>query len=82
MTLTGKCILFMREKRKLIVLLDSVLQQSPTLVVRYRHQRFVSIETDTRTGKVKAFEASDGCSEGDGKREKIYKRNTLFIMHL
>lgn len=40
---------------------------TPTLVVRYRHQRYVSIEADARTGRVKAFEASDGCSEGDGK---------------
>ncbi|KAI8985388.1 mediator complex subunit MED14-domain-containing protein [Pilobolus umbonatus] len=37
----------------------------PTLIIRYRHQKYVSIETDARTGRVKASEASDGCSEGD-----------------
>jgi hypothetical protein len=39
----------------------------PSLVVRYRHQRYISIESDARTGRVKAFEAGDGCSEGDCK---------------
>lgn len=54
--------------------LDSLSPQAPTLVVRYRHQRFVSIGADARTGKIKVFEASDGCSEGDVKLRGLEER--------
>ncbi|GAN01025.1 mediator of RNA polymerase II transcription subunit 14-like [Mucor ambiguus] len=40
---------------------------TPSLVVRYRHQKYISIECDARTGRVKASETGDGCSEGDFK---------------
>ena len=48
-------------------LLETTVNKLPSLVVRYRHQKYISIECDARTGRVKASEASDGCSEGDCK---------------
>lgn len=39
--------------------------KSSSLVVRYRHQKYISIECDSRTGRIKAFDTSDGCSEAD-----------------
>lgn len=39
-------------------------QTTDGLVIRYRHANYISIETDTRTGRVKAFETDDGCGEG------------------
>lgn len=75
-TVNGKKFFFLFYKRKknriLNYWLDSITRQEPTLVVRYRHQRFVSIGADARTGKIKVFEASDGCSEGDGKKNNKY----------
>ncbi|KAI8087237.1 mediator complex subunit MED14-domain-containing protein [Thamnidium elegans] len=53
---------------------EDVLRPEPTLVVRYRHQRFVSIGADARTGKIKVFETSDGCSEGDVKLRGLEER--------
>lgn len=41
--------------------------KSSSLVVRYRHQKYISIECDSRTGRVKAFDTNDGCNEGDCK---------------
>ncbi|KAI9482994.1 MAG: mediator complex subunit MED14-domain-containing protein [Benjaminiella poitrasii] len=48
--------------------------KSPSLVVRYRHQRYISIEADSRTGRIKAFDTSDGCSEGDLKLRGLEDR--------
>ncbi|KAI8368341.1 mediator complex subunit MED14-domain-containing protein [Choanephora cucurbitarum] len=44
------------------------------LVVRYRHAKYISIDTDTRTGRIKAFEADDGCHEGDFKLRGLEDR--------
>jgi len=59
------------------VLIIGILDPSddmPSLVVRYRHQRYISIECDARTGRVKASEAGDGCSEGDCKGFELKKK--------
>ncbi|KAI8967316.1 mediator complex subunit MED14-domain-containing protein [Mycotypha africana] len=52
----------------------AIVNQSPTsssvqanmssaLVIRYQHQKYISIEIDTRSGKVKAFDTNNGCGE-------------------
>ncbi|KAL7319662.1 mediator complex subunit, variant 5 [Mucor circinelloides] len=55
-------------------LVDDPSDDMPSLVVRYRHQRYISIECDARTGRVKASEAGDGCSEGDFKLRGLEER--------
>ncbi|KAF1797445.1 mediator complex subunit MED14-domain-containing protein [Mucor lusitanicus] len=60
-------------------LVNETSDSTPSLVVRYRHQRYISIECDARTGRVKASEAGDGCSEGDCKVQ--FDGHVSFVTH-
>lgn len=58
-------------------IIDTTTNVLPSLVIRYRHQRYISIECDARTGRVKASEAGDGCSEGDCKQFNVHRMNVI-----
>ncbi|RCH87883.1 mediator complex subunit, partial [Rhizopus stolonifer] len=72
----GQCMI--NQFRSLLVSQKDFLQENglylaeeSSLVIRYRHAKYISIESDARTGRVKAFEASDGCHEGDFKLRSL-----------
>lgn len=63
--------------RELLVLQKEFLQESGLcliegnkegrLIVRYRQDKYISIEVDSRTGRVRAYETKEDSKEGQGK---------------
>ncbi|ORY98525.1 mediator complex subunit MED14-domain-containing protein [Syncephalastrum racemosum] len=49
-------------------------EELPSLVIRYRHHRYISIGLDMRTGRVKVREAGYRLGEGDVKLRELEKR--------
>ncbi|KAG0184516.1 mediator complex subunit [Apophysomyces sp. BC1034] len=53
---------------------DTRQESSSLLIVQYRHQRNISINLDTRTGRVKVREAGNGSCESDVKLKGLEER--------
>lgn len=51
--------------------------ESP-VIVQYRHDKYINIEVDSRTGKVRAHETKRSTNEGNGKYAIIKKTCTQF----
>lgn len=53
----------------------------PSLIVQYRHRRYISISIDMRTGRTKVREAGYRLGEGDGKQSNsINGRSRQYIL--
>ncbi|KAL0095351.1 mediator complex subunit MED14-domain-containing protein [Phycomyces blakesleeanus] len=48
--------------------------EDSTLIVRYRHERYISIDVDTRTGLVRICEVGHGYGEGDVKLKNLEEK--------
>ncbi|CAO3671138.1 unnamed protein product [Rhizopus stolonifer] len=81
-TYHSKCI---KEKmRELLVLQKEFLQESGLrliegdkegrLIVRYRQDKYISIEVDSRTGKIRAYETKEDSKEGQVKLTGLEER--------
>lgn len=54
--------------------------ESP-VIVQYRHDKYINIEVDSRTGKVRAHETKRSTNEGNGKYAIIKKSmHSTFIL--
>lgn len=55
-----------------LYLLEKQKDNENPLVIRYRHEKYISIDIDSRTGKVKAYETKNESKEENGKYIYIY----------
>ncbi|KAI7862369.1 mediator complex subunit MED14-domain-containing protein [Spinellus fusiger] len=49
-------------------------KEKSTLVIRYRHQRYISIDIDTRTGHIRVCETGHGYGEWDVKLKELEEK--------